>query len=140
MLENDRDEINYHKFLKSVRSAQKVSMEKVALGVCTKSGMCRIESGSRLPDKLVRDRLTARLGISGEEYEEYLLPREYKQWEERMEIIRCIDRKELDGIEEKIGAYEKAYDTNQVDIQFVEAMRFMVMEMKDVYDEELFEI
>lgn len=139
MLENDRDEINYHKFLKSVRSAQKVSMEKVALGVCTKSGMCRIESGSRLPDKLVRDRLTARLGISGEEYEEYLLPREYEQWEKRMEIIRCIDRKELDGIEEKIGAYEKAYDTNQVDIQFVEAMRFMVMEMRGASDDELFE-
>ena len=101
MLPNDRDEINYHKFLKSMRKAQGVSLENVSLGIYTKSAMCRIEAGGRLPDKLVRDRFTARLGISGEEYEEYLLPREYKQWECRMEIIRCINRKDIVGAEEK---------------------------------------
>lgn len=138
MLENDRDEINYHKFLKSVRKSQDVSMDNVALGVCTKSGMSRIENGTRLPDKLVRDRLTARLGISGEEYEEYLLPREYEQWERRMEIIRCINKKDIPGAEEKIDVYGSTYDSNQVDIQFVEAMKFMVLEMNEATEEELF--
>lgn len=138
MLENDRDEINYHKFLKSVRKSQDVSMDNVALGVCTKSGMSRIENGTRLPDKLVRDRLTARLGISGEEYEEYLLPREYEQWERRMEIIRCINKKDIPGAEEKIDVYGSTYDSNQVDIQFVEAMKFMVLEMNEATEKELF--
>lgn len=137
VLENDRDEINYHKFLKAVRNSQKVSMEKVALGICCKSEMCRIEAGTRLPDKLVRDRLTARLGISGEEYEEYLLPREYEQWEYRMEIIHCIDRKELGDVKEKIEIYAKTYNSNQVDIQFAEAMRGMVLELQGATEDEI---
>ncbi len=138
MLVNDRDEINYHKFLKSMRKSQHVTLEQVALGVYTKSGMSRIESGERLPDKLVRDRLTARLGISGEEYEEYMLPREYKQWECRMDIIRCINKKDIAGAEEKIASYAENYNTNQVDIQFPMAMRFMVMKMKGCSDDELY--
>ncbi len=137
MLENNRDEINYHKFLKSVRKSQKVSLEKTAFGVCTKSGMSRIEAGTRLPDKLVRDRLTARLGISGEEYEEYLLPREYEQWLLRMDIIRCINKKDIDGAEENLKAYEDKYNENCVEKQFVEAMRFMIYEMKGYSDEVL---
>lgn len=136
MLENNRDEINYHKFLKSVRKSQGASLEKTGFGVYTKSGMSRIEAGTRLPDKLVRDRLTARLGISGEEYEEYLLPREYKQWQLRMEIIRCINKKDIAGAEEKIATYESLYNINSVEKQFVETMRFMVYEMKG-YGEEV---
>ena len=138
MLPNDRDEINYHKFLKSMRKAQGVSLENVSLGIYTKSAMSRIEAGGRLPDKLVRDRFTARLGISGEEYEEYLLPREYKQWECRMEIIRCINKKNIIEAEEKIAAYAENYDGNQVDIQFPIAMQFMVMKMKGCSNEELY--
>lgn len=137
MLENNRDEINYHKFLKSVRKAQGVSLEKTAFGVCTKSGMSRIEAGSRLPDKLVRDRLTARLGISGEEYEEYLLPREYEQWELRMDILRCINKKDISGTEENLAKYEAKYNVNSVEKQFIEAMRFMLFEMKGLSDDVL---
>ena len=121
-----------------MRKSQGVSLEKVSLGIYTKSAMCRIEAGGRLPDKLVRDRLTARLGISGEEYEEYLLPREYKQWECRMDIIRCINKKDIAGAEEKIAAYAETYNGNQVDIQFPIAMQFMIMKIKGCSDEELY--
>lgn len=137
MLENNRDEINYHKFLKSVRKSQSASLEKTGFGVYTKSGMSRVEAGTRLPDKLVRDRLTARLGISGEEYEEYLLPREYRQWQLRMEIIRCINKKEIASAEEKIDTYKSLYDINSVEKQFIETMRYMVYEMKGYADEVL---
>lgn len=130
MYENNRDEINFHKFLKSIRKSQGVTLEKTTFGVCTKSGMSRVESGSRLPQKLVRDRLTARLGISGEEYEEYLLPDEYRQWELRMEIIRCINKKDVEGAEEKITRYAKAYQRNRVERQFVYTMKFMVYQLK----------
>ena len=130
MYENDRDEINFHKFLKSVRKSQKATQDQVRLGICSKSEMSRVEKGSRLPDKLVRDRMTARLGISGEEYEEYLLPREYRQWEHRMEIIHAINKKDISGAEERIASYQEKYHDNNVDNQFVESMRFMVYEMK----------
>lgn len=137
MFENNRDEINFHKFLKSVRKSQGVTLEKTTFGVCTKSGMSRVESGNRLPEKLVRDRLTARLGISGEEYEEYLLPNEYRQWQLRMEIIRCINKKDIQGAEEKITAYAESYKTNRVERQFVATMTFMVSQLKGCSDEEL---
>lgn len=130
MYENNRDEINFHKFLKSVRNSQNVTQDQVGLGICSRSEMSRVEKGSRLPDKLVRDRMTARLGISGEDYEEYLLPREYVQWELRMEILHCINKKDIKGTEEKITEYETKYHDNSVDNQFVEAMRFMLYEMK----------
>lgn len=139
MYENDRDEINFHKFLKSVRKSQKATQDQVRLGICSKSEMSRVEKGSRLPDKLVRDRMTARLGISGEEYEEYLLPREYRQWELRMEIIHAINKKDISSAEEKIAEYQGKYRDNNVDRQFVETMRFMVYEMKGYPQEALLE-
>lgn len=137
MYENDRDEINFHKFLKSVRKSQKATQDHVGIGICSRSEMSRVEKGSRLPDKLVRDRMTARLGISGEEYEEYLLPREYRQWEHRMEIIHAINKKDISGAEERIASYQEKYHDNNVDNQFVESMRFMVYEMKDCSKEVL---
>lgn len=140
MLENNRDEINFHKFLKSVRSSQGVSLERVALGICSKSGMSRVESGNRLPEKLVRDRLTARLGISGEEYEEYLLPNEYEQWEGRMEIIRAINKKNVKGAEKSIKEYNAQYNTNPVEAQFVAAMKFMVYQLKGCSEDVLREL
>ena len=138
MLENNRDEINYHKFLKSARKAQHVSLEKTGFGICTKSEMSRIEAGSRLPDKLVRDRLAARLGVSGEEYEEYLQPREFEQWELRMDIIRCINKKDIDGAETHLETYYKRYGKNRVERQFVETMRFLVYEMKGFSEDVLY--
>lgn len=138
MLANDRDEINYHKFMKSMRTSQNISLEKLGLGIYKKSAMSRVEAGERLPDKLVRDRLTARLGVSGEGYEEYLLPKEYTQWECRMEIIRCINHKDIRTAEEKITAYANTYKSNTVDVQFALAMQFMVMEMKGCSEEELY--
>ena len=138
MLANNRDEINYHKFLKSMRTSQNISLEKLGLGIYKKSAMSRVEAGERLPDKLVRDRLTARLGVSGEGYEEYLLPKEYTQWECRMEIIRCINHKDISAAEEKITAYANTYKSNTVDVQFALAMQFMVMEMKGCSEEELY--
>lgn len=131
MFENNRDEINYHKFLKSVRKSQGVSLEKTAFGVCTKSGMSRIESGNRLPNKLVRDRLTARLGISGEEYEEYLLPKEYEQWKLRMDIIRSINKKDIEDAKANIEKYEGKYIENSVEKQFIEAMKYMLYELEN---------
>lgn len=126
----DRDEINFYKFLKSVRQYQKASLVKTTFGVCSKSGMSKVENGERLPEKLVRDRITARLGISGEEYEEYLVAKEYKQWQERMEIIRCINKKDADAAEEKINAYAKRYCRNNVQKQFVATMRYLLFELK----------
>ena len=63
---NDRDEINYHGFLRATRERQNVSLRMVGEGICTESAISRVEIGDRLPEKLMRDRISARLGVSGE--------------------------------------------------------------------------
>ena len=72
MYVNDRGQMNFHDFVRSSRELTEANLKKAAEGVCTESEWSRFEIGDRLPEKLMRDRMVARLGISGEEYEEYL--------------------------------------------------------------------
>ena len=64
MYVNNRDQINYHKFLKNARSKSGASQSQVATGLYTSSAYNRAELGVRVPEKLMRDRLTSRLGFS----------------------------------------------------------------------------
>ena len=98
---NDRDQINYHGFLKALREMQKANLRQVAEGNCSDSEVYRTEIGDRLPEKLMRDRITARLGVSGEEYEEYLRPEEYRQWEIRMYILDHINKGDIEAVQKR---------------------------------------
>jgi hypothetical protein len=95
MYVNERDQINYHGFLRALREMNQVSQAAVGKGICTVSGMNRFENGNRIAEKLMRDRLTARLGISGEKYEDYLQPKEYVRWEHRLRIVKAIEKKDF---------------------------------------------
>lgn len=137
MYVNDRDQINYHGFLRALREMHKVPQECVSKGICTVSGMNRFENGNRVAEKLMRDRLTARLGISGETYEDYLLPKEYAIWEHRMRIVKAIEKRELERAKRELSDYETYKGLNCVNKQFVEAMRFMLLMIGDTDQEAL---
>ena len=92
---NQRDQINYHGFLRALREMNNVTQEAVSIGICTTSGMNRFENGNRVAEKLMRDRLTARLGISGEKYEDYLQRTEYIRWQHRLRLIKAIEKRDL---------------------------------------------
>ncbi|MBQ3559456.1 MAG: helix-turn-helix transcriptional regulator [Agathobacter sp.] len=139
MYVNERDQINYHGFLRALREMNHVSQECVSKGVCTVSGMNRFENGNRVAEKLMRDRLTARLGISGETYEEYLQPKEYVLWEHRLRIVNAIEKRNLKLARKELEAYETYNDLNRINIQFIEAMRFMLLELEGTSEEELLE-
>jgi len=128
---NDRDQINYHGFLKSLREMQGANLKQVAEGICSDSEVYRTEIGDRLPEKLMRDRITSRLGVSGEEYEEYLRPEEYRQWEIRMFILDHINKGNPDEVRKGIEEYEKILDKNPVMEQFVDTMRYMLAQMNN---------
>lgn len=64
-----KDEINFHGFLVATRQIHNVSLKQLAEGLCSESEMQRVEKGERLPEKLMRDRIVARLGISDDNYE-----------------------------------------------------------------------
>ena len=136
---NERDQINYHGFLRALREMNGVSQEKVAKGVCTTSGMNRFENGNRVAEKLMRDRLTSRLGISGEKYEDYLQPKEYVRWQQRLRIVKAIERGDLSAAKEEIASYEVLPNLNCVNKQFVDTMRYIILSLESAPAEERLE-
>lgn len=137
MYVNERDQINYHGFLRALRKMNKVQQENVSIGICTVSGMNRFENGNRIAEKLMRDRLTARLGISGEKYEDYLQRKEYIRWQHRLRIVKAIEKRELHVAKEELDAYAKLRGLNVVNKQFVETMHFMILSLEDAPKDEL---
>ena len=137
MYVNERDQINYHGFLKALREMNKVPQEAVSKGICTVSGMNRFENGNRMAEKLMRDRLTARLGISGEKYEDYLQPREYAKWEDRLRIIKAIEERKLSKAKALLCDYEVIEGHNRINIQFIDTMRYIIMSLEGAPEEEL---
>ena len=136
---NDRDQINYHGFLRALRDMHGVSQGYVSKGICTISGMNRFERGNRIAEKLMRDRLTARLGISGETYEDYLLPKEYVAWEHRMRIIKAIEGRDLVTAQAELAEYEQRPELNDLNKQFVKTMQYNLLLLEGASDEALLE-
>ena len=140
MYVNERGEVNYHSFIKAVREHQKVLTEVACEGVCTVSGWNRFENGNRLAEKLMGDRLVARLGVSGEKYEDYLQPKEYVLWLHRMRIVQAIENKDLPKAKEELDTYEMSCVDNCVNHQFILAMRYMILMLEGVSDEVLLDV
>lgn len=140
MYVNDRDEINYHGFLYALRTMQNATLWDVATGICTDSEINRVELGERQPEKLMRDRISSRLGVSGEEYEDYLHTEEYRQWLLRQDILKALDSKNLEEAKRGIDDFSKIKKMNCVQEQFVEVMRYILMQLQGASREELFSI
>lgn len=140
MLLSERDHISFHEFLRTLREKNQVFQVHVCKGICTKSAMTRFENGSRIPNKLMRDRFTARLGISCEKYEEYLQPKEYVRWEQRIRIVKAIEERKLKQAKEELEAYAMDANHNCINLQFVDAMRYMILRLEGAPREILWDV
>lgn len=137
MEKHTKDEINFRGFLAAYRTMQGVQMKDLTKGLYSISMMSRVESGERLPKKLERDRLVARLGVSNEDYEDYLSREEHAEWKFRQEILKSISEKNVAKLEEQLRIYSEAEELDKVEKQFLETMRFMLLKMKGASEEEL---
>ena len=139
MYVNNRDQINYHRFLKNARTKSGASQAQVASGVCTASSYNRAELGVRVPEKLMRDRFTSRMGFSSERYVEYLGLEEFQQWQKRQNIVMAIAEGKMETAETLLEDYEKITDLeNAVQLQFIKSMRFFILQKKGASEKELF--
>ena len=127
----ERDHISYHRFLQVLRKRNKVSQRRVCEGICTDCAMNRFEKGNRMTEKLMRDRFTARLGISCEKYEDYLLPKEYECWEQRQCIVKAIEKRELEQAKADLDKYALEEKNNCINLQFIDVMRYMILRLED---------
>lgn len=131
MQKYEKDEINFHSFLNTVRKLTDVNLEQACEGLCSVSMMKRIEKGERLPQKQIRDRILARMGISIEGYEDYLSTEEYEQWSFRQRIIGSIEMKNINVARQHLEYYRGYGEKNAVKAQFCEAMELMLLQLEN---------
>lgn len=122
-----KDEINFHGFMKAQRELQERTLSEVGRGLYSESMLYRIELGERLPNKLERDRIVARLGVSGEGHEDYLSLKEYRGWQQRQELLRCVEERDFTDFYEKLENYG-GKTRSKVEKQFLTAMEFMMLQ------------
>ena len=135
-----KDEINFHKFLNAMRQLHEVTLEQACEGLCSISMMKRIECGDRLPEKQMRDRILARMGVPIEGYEDYLSTEEYEQWELRQKLINNIENKQVAEAEKNLEAYRVYENQNSVEAQYCDAMEFMILQLKNASKEKQREV
>lgn len=130
MTKYDNSEMDFHKFFKGTRKEKKVAMRQVALGLCSVSALSRTEAGERVQEKLMRDRLLARIGVSAERFEEYLRVEEYAQWKQRMIVLQHIKDGDVEGAERELQQLKVISEKNVVFDQYVDAMNYMILQKK----------
>lgn len=123
----------YGEFLQEQRMQKRIERDALGEGMFALNMMGKIERGERYPDKMTRDRLLARLGESGYDYECFLQPDEYKDWEERRDILDSLDNLELEKAKQLLEQYEQKHDREaKVSRQFLLAMQVQLMELQGV--------
>ncbi len=95
-MQNTKDDIGFHNLLFSVRKNRGVSLERLGYGLYSSSMIHYIESGERLPDYLMRNRIMDRLGIAAEDYSDYVSGEEYDRYLKRNELIKAIESEQTD--------------------------------------------
>ncbi len=124
------DNLEFHDFFRIMRRHVNVTLEQVCEGLCSVSMMNRIESGERLPGKLMRDRILSRMGVQLEKYEDYLSAEEYGQWELRRKIIQSIERKNTNEAKQYLERYRGCGGENALKAQYCAAMELMLLQMQ----------
>lgn len=133
-----RETNGFYIYFTELRHAQKVEAKDLAIGIYSRTMISRIENGERLPRKIVRDRLLARLGVCSDMYEDYLVKDEYHRWCQRQEIIQSILQGDISDIEEQLEVYKKDRIPISVEDQFIATIEYQLMLLKGATEEELY--
>ena len=130
---NNKDaDISFHSFLFSLRMYKKIEIEEVAYGLYTKSMMYYIESGQRLPDYLMRNRILERLGINNDDYEDFLNADEYARHLEKINLEELIETRQTDKAKEVLKSLLDSCDqSHKIEYQFLLDMQGRVHKQED---------
>lgn len=117
-------------FLNRTREEREIPREALRDGLCSESELGKIENGKRFPDKPMRDRLLARLGERGYEYENFLQLEEYMDWRERDNILELLESGRAGQAEKLLEEYAlRIAADDKVSRQFYLAMKLQLLEL-----------
>ncbi len=92
-------------YIKQVRAHERVTQEQLCNGLCSRTTLSKIESGTREAGKLLTDTFLQRLGKPVERFERILGWEEFERWKLRQEISRFLRQGDADAAKEPIEAY-----------------------------------
>lgn len=99
----------FNLFVNSLRKKRGCFMNQVCEGLCTSQEISFLETGRRLPDKLLQDVIVERLGVGAEDYEHYLGYIEYERWKARQGILHNITFEKMEQAEKMLEEYHAMY-------------------------------
>lgn len=113
---------NIGKVIRFLREERGISIKKLCRGLCSESMLMRYETGERLPDSWMAERLLGRLGKSMNQIEQMMSQKEYGNIQLQMEIGELLEREQWDETEHLLSQYE-IYASGKVQQQFVWKIR-----------------
>lgn len=131
----------FFELLSKKREEKNVSLGDVCEGLCTPREMAYMERGERFPDRLLQDRLLARLGVNADDYEYFLDYSEYGQWRTRQRILHNITHDNMEKAKRLLEQYEsKCAKKRALEQQFCLDMRFQIRYREKAPEQELFKL
>lgn len=128
-------------YLNQKRNEYGVSMGKLCEGLCTPRIISYMEKGERYPELLLRDRLSARLGIDPDDYSQLLDCQEYDRWLARQTVVHQLFRDNMQEAAEALRKYEAGCDQKDpLEKQFCLDMQFQIRRREHADREELAEL
>ncbi len=122
---------SFGEVLKELRIERGIEPEVLAEGLYVSNMLELIEDGKRTPDRLMRDRLFDRVGVSVDDYEVMLGCIEYDKWLERQRIVESFLHDDEPLAERLVEEYADNNDMdNKLDKQFYLFMRAQLMHMR----------
>lgn len=116
--------------VRKARLIQDITLDALCKGICSFSMIGRIERGERLPDKELRDRILARLGVCSDGYENFLFEDDYIIWKRKQGIVNAIEKSDYKTAERLLKHYENIDKEDILGRQFELVMRVQIMQKR----------
>lgn len=113
------------------RENYKISQIKLCKGLCSVPTLSRIEAGARDVDSLLLEALLERLGKTPNQFELILSDLDYESFQNREEIKKHIEERNVASAEQMLNLYEKIFASKgNVHKQFIVACRALLNEIR----------
>lgn len=124
--------------LNELREKKNVTLEELGAGLCDVGTLSKIENSKVEADKLLKDRLFARLGVAEENYENFLYDSEYDDWLERQKVVRSILHRNLELARQRLENYKGSHAMEKpLEYQFYLSMLAQIRRIEGADRQEL---
>lgn len=98
--------------LKYYREKYRLNQTDICAGICSRTVLCRLESGIREIDSLTCETLLSRVGQEVNQFEIMLDDKDYENWFIRNKLVNQINTDDYEKVKESLEEYEKIMDKN----------------------------